>query len=219
MPKKKDWKNISTSFTMEDPWRVFRIMGEFVEGFEELANIGKAVSIFGSARTKPGNKYYKLAEKIAYNLAKADYAVITGAGAGIMEAANKGAKKAKGQSIGLNIEVPVVQSPNSYVTHLLSFRYFFCRKVMFAKYAKASVVFPGGFGTMDEFFEHVTLIQTKRILPFPIILVGKEFWGSLIEWIDKKILKEDRAEKKDMNIFKVVDSPDEIVPIIEKFYK
>lgn len=219
MPKEKIQKKTGIDFITEDPWRVFRIMSEFVEGFEELANLKKAVSIFGSSRTKPTDKYYKLTVRIGYNLAKAGYAVITGAGQGIMEAANKGAKKAGGESIGLNIEVPVVQKPNPYITRLLSFRYFFCRKVMFSKYAKAFVVLPGGFGTMDEFFESVTLIQTKRTAPFPIILVGKEFWKGLIDWIDKKIYKEGRADKKDLQIFKVIDNPNEIVSSIEKFYK
>jgi len=164
MPKLK-----AVDFTQEDPWRIFRIMSEFVDGFESLSDIGPAVTIFGSARSKPADRYYKLAEKIAFKLAKAKYAVITGAGLGIMEAANKGAKKAGGKSIGLNIDIPVVQNPNSYITNLIDFRYFFCRKVMFVKYASAFVVLPGGFGTMDEFFESITLIQTQRIEPFPVI--------------------------------------------------
>ncbi|MFH0732934.1 MAG: TIGR00730 family Rossman fold protein [Candidatus Omnitrophota bacterium] len=206
-------------FTSEDPWRVFRIMSEFVEGFEELAHVGNAVAVFGSSRTKPARKYYKLTEKIAYNIAKAGYAVITGAGPGIMEAANKGAKKASGQSIGLNIEVPFVQRPNRYVTRLLSFRYFFCRKVMFAKYAKAFIVMPGGFGTMDEFFEAATLIQTGKITPFPVILVGKEFWSGLIDWMTKKMYREGRVSKEDLKIFQVIDSPKEIVACIDNFYK
>ena len=219
MPKKKIRGKTDTHFIMEDPWRVFRIMSEFVEGFEELASIEKAVTIFGSSRTKTTNKYYKLTEEIACNLAKAGYTVITGAGPGIMEAANKGAKEAGGQSIGLNIEMPQIQKPNPYITRLLSFRYFFCRKVMFSKYAKAFVILPGGFGTMDEFFEALTLIQTKRTPPFPIVLVGKEFWKGLIDWVDKKICKEDRADKQDLRIFKITDNPDEIVPFINKFYK
>ena len=219
MPKKKIQEKTGMDFTMEDPWRVFRIMSEFVDGFEELAHLKKAVAIFGSSRTKPAQKYYKLTEKITYNLAKADYTVVTGAGPGIMEAANKGAKRAKGQSIGLNIEFPVIQKPNPYITHLLSFRYFFCRKVMFTKYAKAFVVLPGGFGTMDEFFESLTLIQTKRIIPFPVVLVGAEFWEGLISWIHKKMCHEGRINRKDLNIFKVIDNPDEIVPFIDKFYK
>ena len=164
-------------FTTEEPWRVFKIMGEFVEGFETLSKIGPAISIFGSARSKRGSKYYKLAERIASLLVKNGYTIITGAGSGIMEAANKGAKLAGGKSIGLNIDVPVVQKPNRYITTLLDFRYFFCRKVMFAKYSKAYVVMPGGFGTMDELFEALTLVQTERIFPFPIIIIGKEYWN------------------------------------------
>jgi uncharacterized protein (TIGR00730 family) len=150
-------------FTKEDPWRIFRIMSEFVDGFEELSDIKEAVSIFGSARVKPGSKYYKLAEDTGVMLVKNGYSVITGAGPGIMEAANKGAKKAGGESIGLNILIPTTQAPNKYITRLLEFKYFFCRKVMFAKYSKAFVVFPGGFGTMDEFFEAITLVQTRRV--------------------------------------------------------
>ncbi len=219
MIKKRDYLKQYKDFTTEDPWRVFRIMSEFVDGFEELSNIKKGVAIFGSAATKPNNKYYHLAEKIAYNIAKAGYAVITGAGPGIMEAANKGAKNAGGNSVGLNIEVPVVQRPNQYVTQLLSFRYFFCRKVMFAKYAKAFVVFPGGFGTMDEFFEAITLIQTQRIPPFPVILIGGEYWKGLMHWINEKMLKEDRIEKQDLQLFKIIDEPKEIVPFIDNFHK
>ena len=206
-------------FTKEDPWRVFRIMSEFVDGFEELSQIGPAVTIFGSARSASHDKYYKLAEKTAYKLAKAGYAIITGAGSGIMEAANKGAKKAGGKSIGLNIDVPVVQKPNPYVTHLIEFRYFFCRKVMFAKYAKAFVVLPGGYGTMDEFFESVTLIQTQRLKPFPVILMGQEYWKGLIGWMDDKMLKRDLIDKKDLGIYKATDSPDEVLRIIRRFYK
>jgi uncharacterized protein (TIGR00730 family) len=193
-------------------------MSEFVEGFEELSEIGPAVTIFGSARTRPHHKYYKLAEQIAYKLAKARYAVITGAGSGIMEAANKGAKRANGESIGLNIDVPVVQKANSYVTKLLDFKYFFCRKVMFVKYAKAFVVLPGGFGTMDEFFEAITLIQTRRIAPFPVILVGKEYWQGLIGWLNSHMLKQNRIDKKDLDIFKITDDPDKVVEIIRNFY-
>jgi uncharacterized protein (TIGR00730 family) len=206
------------NFIKEEPWRVFRIMSEFVEGFEELSEIGPAVTIFGSARTRPHHKYYKLAEQIAYKLAKARYAVITGAGSGIMEAANKGAKRANGESIGLNIDVPVVQKANSYVTKLLDFKYFFCRKVMFVKYAKAFVVLPGGFGTMDEFFEAITLIQTRRIAPFPVILVGKEYWQGLIGWLNSHMLKQNRIDKKDLDIFKITDDPDKVVEIIRNFY-
>jgi len=209
----------SIDFTREDPWRVFRIMSEFVDGFEELSEIGPAVTVFGSARSKPSEKYYKLAEKIAEKLVKAKYAVITGAGSGIMEAANKGAKEAGGKSVGLNIDIPVAQNPNKYVTQLLDFRYFFCRKVMFVKYAKAFVVVPGGYGTMDEFFESITLIQTLRIRPFPVILIGKEYWAGLISWMRKQMLTNKLIDKKDLSIFKITDSADEVITIIKAFYK
>lgn len=205
-------------FTTEDPWRIFRIMAEFVDGFDELSKIGQAVTIFGSACTKPGDKYYKLAEQTAALLSKDNYAVITGAGAGIMEAANKGAKRAGGVSIGLNIQVPVVQSPNKFITRLLEFRYFFCRKVMFVKYAKAFVIFPGGFGTMDEFFESITLIQTKRIDYFPVILIGSEYWRGLIDWMKKAMLKKSRIQKEDLCIFHVVDTPEQVLESINTFY-
>ena len=214
MPKLK-----AVDFTQEDPWRIFRIMSEFVDGFESLSDIGPAVTIFGSARSKPVDRYYKLAEKIAFKLAKAKYAVITGAGLGIMEAANKGAKKAGGKSIGLNIDIPVVQNPNSYITDLIDFRYFFCRKVMFVKYASAFVVLPGGFGTMDEFFESITLIQTQRIEPFPVILIGKEYWKGLISWMKDTMLKERLVSKQDLALYKVTDDPDDVLRIIKKFYK
>jgi len=194
-------------------------MGEFVEGFEVLSKLGPAVSVFGSATAKRSDKYYKLAEDIACRLAKGGYAVITGAGPGIMEAANKGAMKAKGKSVGLNIQVPTVQKPNKYITTLIEFRYFFCRKVMFAKYAKAFVIFPGGFGTMDETFEALTLVQTERINVFPIILIGKEYWSGLIEWVRKSMLNKDRISSKDLKLFTVLDNPKDVVPAIKKFYK
>lgn len=208
-----------TDFTSEDPWRIFRIMGEFVDGFEILSKVGPAVSIFGSSRTSPNDKYYKLTQKIASLLVKRNYAIITGAGSGIMEAANKGAYLAGGKSIGLNIQVPVVQKPNRYVTTLLEFRYFFCRKVMFAKYARAFVFLPGGFGTMDEFFEAATLIQTKRIDSFPIILVGSDYWNGLIQWVQKAMVKTKKVDKKDINLFKIVDKAEEVIEEIGKFYR
>ena len=206
-------------FTTEDPWRVFRIMGEFVDGFETLSKVGPAVSIFGSARTKRGSKYYKLAERIATLLVKEGYTIITGAGPGIMEAANKGAFDAKGESIGLNIEVPVVQKPNRYVTTLIDFRYFFCRKVMFVKYGKAFVVLPGGFGTLDELFEALTLVQTKRIVPFPIIIVGKEYWAGLMEWVKKSMVKDKCISECDLKLFHLTDEPEEVVAILKRFYQ
>lgn len=214
MPKLK-----AVDFTQEDPWRIFRIMSEFVDGFEELSKIGPAVTIFGSARSNVSDKYYKLAEEVAYKLAKAKYAIITGAGSGIMEAANKGAKRAGGRSIGLNIDIPVMQHPNSYITQLIDFRYFFCRKVMFVKYASAFVVIPGGFGTMDEFFESITLIQTQRIELFPVILIGKEYWHGLIEWMKDVMLKRGLISKKDLSYFRVTDSADNVLRIIRDFYK
>ncbi len=206
------------NFTKEDPWRIFRIMAEFVDGFDELSAIGDAVTIFGSARTKPSDKYYKMAEKTAALLAKNNLAVITGAGPGIMEAANKGTKAAGGVSIGLNIEVPIIQEPNKFITKLIDFRYFFCRKVMFVKYAKAFIIFPGGFGTMDEFFESITLIQTSRIEKFPVILMGSEYWKGLIDWMKQDMLREDRVEKNDLDLFSVVDKPEEALKIIKDFY-
>ncbi len=206
-------------FTKEDPWRIFRIMSEFVDGFEELSNVKEAVSIFGSARANPSDKYYKIAEETAARLVKSGYSIITGAGPGIMEAANKGAKKAGGESIGLNILIPTMQKPNKYVTKLLEFKYFFCRKVMFAKYSKALIAFPGGYGTMDEFFEAITLVQTKRIDPFPIILVGSQYWKGLINWMEGTMLPHAMIHRSDLKIFSVTDTPQEIVSIINKFYK
>jgi len=205
-------------FTTGDPWRIFRIMSEFVDGFDELSKIGDAVTIFGSARTKPDDKYYKLAEETTEILSKNNFAVITGAGSGIMEAANKGAKKGGSPSIGLNIHVPIIQKPNKFITKLLDFRYFFCRKVMFVKYAKAFVIFPGGFGTMDEFFESIALIQTKRAERFPVVLVGSEYWNTLVDWMKKEMLKKDRIDKQDLDIFRIVDTPEEVLKIIKVFY-
>ncbi len=206
-------------FTKEDPWRIFRIMSEFVDGFEELSNIKEAVTIFGSARFKPSNKYYKLADETAYLMARNGFSVITGAGPGIMEAANKGAKRAEGDSVGLNILIPTAQKPNKFVTRSVEFKYFFCRKVMFVKYAKAFIVFPGGFGTLDELFEGITLVQTKRIEPLPVILVGGEYWKDMLTWIHKTLLPRDAIEKQDLTIFSVADTPEEILAVIRKFYR
>jgi len=206
-------------FTTEDPWRVFRIMSEFVDGFEVLSKIGPAVSIFGSSRIRQNSQYCRMAEELAQLLVKEGFAVITGGGPGIMEAANKGAKKAKGKSVGLNIEVPVVQKPNPYITELLSFKYFFCRKVMFVKYGKAFVIFPGGFGTIDELFEALTLVQTERIEPFPIILLDNNYWQGLFDWVRNTMLKQDCIVKADLGIFKIVDSPKEVIKTIKSFYK
>lgn len=212
--RKRDVEDLSK----EDPWRVFRIMAEFVDGFHELSEIGPAVSIFGSARTKQTSRWYKQAEKTAALLTKEGYAIITGAGPGIMEAGNKGAAKAKGISIGLNIDLPFEQKPNRYVKHLIDFHYFFCRKVMFVKYAKAFVIFPGGYGTLDEFFESITLIQTERMGKFPVILFGTKFWDGLIDWLRKSVLKEKNIDPQDLDIFRVVDTPEDVVKAIKDFY-
>lgn len=206
-------------FTTEEPWRIFRIMAEFVEGFELLSKIGKAVSIFGSSRLTSQNRYYKIASQIAYLLAKEGYAIVTGGGPGIMEAANKGAKRAKGKSVGLNIHIPLEQKPNKYIDILLDFRYFFIRKVMFVKYAKAFVILPGGYGTFDELFESLTLIQTKRIEGFPVILVGSDYWQPLIDWLKFCVLKKYHCiSQKDLLIFNLVDRPSEVVQKIKEFY-
>jgi len=211
--------NSKSDFLSEDPWRVFRIMSEFVEGFEVLSKVGKAVSIFGSSRLRVDNKYYKLAEETAYLLAKEGYAVITGSGPGIMEAANKGAKRAGGHSIGLNIKIPLEQRPNKYVDTLLDFHYFFVRKVMFVKYAKAFVIMPGGYGTLDEFTEAINLIQTERIPQFPVVLFGSEYWKGMLDWLKAKVLRDGNISKEDLNIFTAVDKPAEVVAAIKKFYK
>ncbi len=200
----------------DESWRMFRIMSEFVEGFEELGMIGDAVSIFGSAREKKASKIYKAAEKTAYLLAKNNYAIITGGGGGIMEAGNKGAAKAKGISIGLNIELPHEQKPNKYSNIKLGFRYFFVRKVMFVKYASAFVVFPGGFGTMDELFEAATLIQTEKIKPFPIVLYGNYYWKPFLQWIKTNLIAGGFIDLKDIEIFHTADTPEEVIKIIAK---
>jgi uncharacterized protein (TIGR00730 family) len=210
--------NLKQDFTKEDPWRIFRIMSEFVDGFESLSGLKDAVSIFGSARTARSDRHYKLAVDTASALVKDGYAIITGAGPGIMEAANKGAKMAGGESIGLNILIPTAQKPNKYITHLLEFKYFFCRKVMFAKYSKAFIVFPGGFGTFDELFEAITLVQTKRVEPFPVILVDSSYWKGLINWIEGTVMAHRNIEKADLKIFSLADTPKAIVSAIDKFY-
>jgi len=203
---------------MADLWRIFRIMAEFTEGFDELAAVGPAVSIFGSARIKPAERYYKIAEKTASELVKAGFAVITGGGSGIMEAANKGAAAAGGKSIGLNIELPIEQAPNDYQNLSLQFRYFFCRKVMFLKYANGFIVFPGGYGTMDEFTEALVLIQTLKQAFFPVVLMCSDYWGGLVKWMREKMLGEHNyVDPEDLNVFTVVDEPEEAVRIIVNF--
>ncbi|MBU0730668.1 MAG: TIGR00730 family Rossman fold protein [Proteobacteria bacterium] len=205
------------SFSVGDSWRLFRILSEFVDGFDALSSINRpAVSIFGSARTSADNPYYKLATTVAEGLAEAGYAVITGGGPGIMQAANKGAAAKNGISIGLNINLPFEQEPNPYANLPLDFKYFFVRKVMFIKYAMAFICMPGGFGTLDELFEAITLMQTKRIKGFPIILVGTEFWSGLIEWIKEKMLSAGSIDQEDLLIFSLMDDPDEIVNYIRK---
>ena len=203
----------------ENPWRVFRIMAEFVEGFDELSQIGPAVSIFGSSRIAKDHKYYRAAEKTAELLVKEGYAVITGGGPSIMEAGNKGAAGARGVSVGLNIDLPFEQEPNPYINHLINFHYFFSRKVMFVKYAKAFVIFPGGFGTLDELFESLTLIQTQRMERFPVILYGSSYWKGLIDWLSNAVLDENCIDKKDLTIFQTVDSPEGAIKLIKDFYK
>jgi len=203
---------------VKDLWRIFRVMAEFTEGFEELASVGPAVSIFGSARTKPGDPCYKLAEQTASGLVKDGFAIITGGGGGIMEAANKGAADAGGQSIGLNIELPMEQVPNEFQNISLNFRYFFVRKVMFLKYAHGFVVFPGGFGTMDEFFESLVLIQTLKQATFPVILMCSEYWAGLVEWIKAKMLGEHKyIAPEDMDVFTMADDVQTAVKIIKDF--
>jgi len=214
----KSWNEIKTN----DSWAIFKIMSEFVNGYEKMGRIGPCVSIFGSARTKNTDKYYQLAEEIAFKISKAGYGVISGGGPGIMEAANKGAHLGGGTSVGLNIDLPFEQHFNPYIDHdkNLQFDYFFVRKVMFVKYSQGFVVMPGGFGTLDELFEAITLIQTKKIGKFPIILVGSEFWVGLIDWV-KAVLVEKyvNVSPEDMNLIKIVDSSEEVVQIIDNFYK
>ena len=213
----KTWNEIKAS----DSWQIFKVMAEFVEGFEKMASIGPCVSIFGSARSGPDNKYYQLAEEIAYKLTHSGYGVITGGGPGIMEAANKGAQRGDGISVGLNIELPFEQSSNPYIDHdkLITFKHFFVRKVMFQKYAQGFIVLPGGFGTFDEFFESATLIQTGKIGKFPIVLVGRAFWSGLVEWIQNVVQMEQRnISPEDLDLFTLVETADEAVEVINKFY-
>jgi uncharacterized protein (TIGR00730 family) len=213
----KTWNDIKT----EDSWAIFKIMAEFVEGFEKLKKIGPCVSIFGSARTKPDNPYYGLAEDVAKRLVQSGYGVITGGGPGIMEAGNKGAKDYGGRSVGLNIELPFEQNGNSFIDQdkLLNFRYFFVRKVMFMRYSQGFIVMPGGMGTLDELFEAITLIQTGKTGKFPIVLVGKKYWSGLVDWIKETMLgQENNISPEDMYLFKVVDTAEEAVAIVDDFY-
>ncbi|MBF0381250.1 MAG: TIGR00730 family Rossman fold protein [Magnetococcales bacterium] len=204
-------------FKTTEAWRVFRIQAELIDGIEVLRGLGVAVTIFGSARSKPDSKYYKDAAKLSRKLSKKGIAVITGGGPGIMEAANKGCYKRGGRSIGLNISLPFEQAPNKYQDISLSFRYFFVRKLMFAKHADSIVIFPGGFGTMDEFFEALTLVQTEKIRPFPIILYGSQYWNGLLDWCRNTVLAEGCLSESDFDLIQVVDSPNEVVDIITEF--
>jgi uncharacterized protein (TIGR00730 family) len=204
-------------FANQDTWRIFRIMAEFVEAFETMSKIGRAVTIFGSARTKPTDVYYKKAVQTGALLAKNKFAVITGGGPGVMEAANRGARKAGGISVGLNIDLPTEQKPNPYQTHPIRFHYFFCRKVCFVKYASAFVLFPGGYGSLDELFEALTLMQTDRIDRFPVVLVGKKHWGGMDKWIRETLLKSALISENDPDLYKIVEHPEEVVEIINAF--
>ncbi|MAZ55100.1 MAG: TIGR00730 family Rossman fold protein [Flavobacteriales bacterium] len=215
--KNKNWNEIKTY----DSWQIFKIMAEFVQAFETLSKIGPCVSIFGSARTKPDNQYYKIGEDIAQKLTKKGYGIITGGGHGIMEAANKGAHSGNGKSVGLNIDLPFEQEANKYIDNdkLINFDYFFVRKVMFVKYAQGFVVMPGGVGTLDELFEAITLIQTKKIGAFPIVLVGKDYWDGLLDWIKNVMLKkENNISPEDLELFTLVDNADDAVKFIDNFY-
>lgn len=203
-------------FKLGEAWRLFKIIGEFVDGVESLHDIGPAVSIFGSARVKPSDPVYALTENLASLFVKNKFAVITGGGGGVMEAANKGAAEAGGTSVGLNIILPFEQKPNPYANVNLEFNYFFIRKVMFIKYAMAYIIMPGGFGTLDELFEAVTLIQTHRIKPLPVILVGSDYWGGLVDWIKEKLIKEKRVSPEDLDILQIMDDPAEVVKHIQK---
>lgn len=213
----KDWNEIKTN----DSWSMFKIISEVVGGFEKLARIGPCVSVFGSARTKPQHQYYKIAEEVAYKLTQNGFGIITGGGPGIMEAANKGASKGNGKSVGLNIALPFEQSSNKFIDpdKLFTFDHFFIRKVMFMKYSQGYIVMPGGFGTLDEFFEAVTLIQTQKMVHFPIILVVKEYWEDMINWIKDRLLEENNISPEDLDIIQVVDTADEAVDAINEFYK
>lgn len=203
-------------FTHTDTWRVFRIMGEFVQGFDDLATITRGVSVFGSARVKGGHPHYQAAQETAALLARAGFSVITGGGPGIMEAANRGAFDAGGVSIGCNIELPFEQAPNSYQTRSLSFKYFFVRKTMFVKYSCAFIIFPGGFGTLDELFESLTLIQTRKIKNFPVVLFGSEYWSGLLDWLKTGALRGKMISDKDFSLLSITDSPAEVVDIISR---
>ncbi|MBP1710441.1 MAG: lysine decarboxylase family [Deltaproteobacteria bacterium] len=201
----------------EESWRIFRIMAEFVESIEVLSKVHNAVTIFGSARLKPDDKYYHMAEKLGQLLAQNGFAVMTGGGPGIMEAANKGAAEAGGQSVGMNIKLPFEQKPNPYANLQLDYKYFFIRKVMFVKYAMAYVIMPGGYGTMDEFFEALTLIQTKRVKSFPVILMGRDYWQGLLDWLKDSMVQKNMILPFDLEMIQLIDEPEEVVKHIKKY--
>lgn len=212
----KNWHEIKAN----DSWALFKIMSEFVEGYETMAKIGPCISVFGSARTQEGHPHYQMAVEVAEKIVEVGYGVITGGGPGLMEAANRGAKNALGVSVGLNIDLPFEQFPNPYIDNdkLINFQYFFVRKVIFVKYAQGFIVMPGGFGTLDELFEAITLIQTNKITRFPIVLVGKSFWGGLMDWIKDTLLREAYISDEDLFLFDLVDTPEEAVAKINEFY-
>jgi len=215
--KPKNWSEIKSN----NSWQIFKIMAEFVEGFETLSRIGPCVSIFGSARTEPDHDYYQLAEDIAFKLSQQGFGIITGGGPGVMEAANKGARLAGGKSVGLNIDLPFEQMANPYIDmdKFINFDYFFVRKLMFTKYAQGFVVLPGGFGTMDELFEALTLIQTGKVAKFPIVLVKSDYWTGLLDWVKTTMLRENNnISTKDLELIQVVDTADEAAAIITEFY-
>lgn len=205
------------ALTVQESWRIFRIMAEFVDAIETLSGINHAISIFGSARVKPGEPYYEKTVVLARRLAQEGFSVITGGGPGIMEAANKGAAEGGGKSVGMNIRLPFEQKPNPYANVHIDYKYFFIRKVMFVKYAMAYIILPGGFGTLDELFEALTLIQTKRIKSFPVILMGSEYWKGLIDWMKETMMRDLMIEKDDLDYFQVIDDPEEVVRHIKKF--
>ena len=213
----EDSQYLLDSLTPAESWRIFRIMAEFVDAIDTLSRVKRAVSIFGSARVEPGTAYYEKAEYLASKLVRSGFSVITGGGPGIMEAANKGAAEAGGTSVGMNIQLPFEQKPNPYANIAINYHYFFIRKVMFIKYAMAYVIIPGGYGTMDELFEALTLIQTRRIKAFPVILMGSDYWRGLVNWLKNSMLKGDMILPVDMELIQVIDDPDEIVRHIKKF--
>lgn len=213
----EDKQYLVDALSIEESWRIFRIMAEFVDAIETLSKLKNSVTIFGSARVRPEDPYYKKTEYLARRLAENGFSVITGGGPGIMEAANKGAAAAGGQSVGMNIRLPYEQKPNPYANTIIEYKYFFIRKVMFVKYAVAYVILPGGFGTMDELFEALTLIQTKRIKGFPVIMMGSEYWQGLLDWLKNTMLQNDKIEPHDLEIIQVIDDPDDIVRHIKKF--